>query len=333
MAWVNAPWALDGTTIPSSLARLGQYVATGGAEGIAQYSDLKVVPLDTPGNGVKIFSGGAAVLNRYQGEIPDQTYMVYNPTGDVLGAGDMPPSSASAKSHLVCAVVGDPEFTSAGHPFMLATDPPVGQEDTFQYVRTIVIQNVPAGTTSFDALNLNYPGYALARIDLPANTTTVLSSHIVDLRELAAPRSKDFQWHVPSALADGLTVTTPGTYEYWPDNSQSAVPIPKWATYAYVDGWISGFVDSTTDETRAEFRLGSLAMNAFTPSSKYRESGASGRRNIPIGGRIAIASAYRGTTQNWQLQATVQDAASQGDLTTDQWTSVMVHIRFVEEPD
>ena len=332
MTWTNVPWALDGALIPSSLARLGQYVATGGAEGIAQLGDLKVAPLDTPGNGVKIFSGGAAVLNRYQGETPDQTYMVHTASGEILGPSDMPASSGSALSHLVCVTVGDPEFSQTGHPWMLSSDPPVGTEDTFQYVRTFVVQNVPSNTVSFDQLNLNYPAYALARLDVPASTTTITSGMIVDLREMASPRSKDFQWSVAASVADVLVVTTPGVFEYWPDNSQSAVPIPKWASYAYVDGWINGFVDSSSDATKAEMRIGSLVMNVYTPSSKYSAIVA-GRESVLMGGRIYIPSAYRGTTQNWQIHGTPQDAGSQSDLTTDAWTNCMVHIRFVEEPD
>lgn len=332
MTWSNVPWALDGATIPSSLARLGSYVATGGVEGIAQLSDLKVVPLDTPGNGIKVFSGGAVVLNRYMGETPDQSYMVYNPTGDILGPADMPSSNVAARSHLVCVTIGDPEYTAVGHPWFLGTDPPVGTENSFQYVRTFVIQNVPSNTTSFDQLNLNYPAYALARIDVPGSTTTITSGMIVDLREMASPRSKDVQWSVAASTADVLTVASVGAFEYWPDNSQSMVAIPKWASYCYVDGWINGLVDSATDNTKAEMRVGSAAVNVYTPSSKYSQS-ISGRYNVIMGGRLAIPLAYRGTSQNFQISATVQDAASQGDLTTDAWTGCGVHLRFVEEPD
>lgn len=335
MTWINAPYALDGTLIPSSLARLGQYVATGGAEGIAQISDLKVVPLDTPGNGVKIYSGGVAILNRYQGEIPDQTYMAYNPTGDILGAGDMPPSSASARSHLVCVVVGDPEFSSVGHPFMLATDPPVGTEDTFQYVRTVIIQNVPASTTSFDQLNLNYPAYALARIDLPANTTTVQSNHITDLREMAAPRNKIEQWHVSAAVADPLSVAVANTYEYWPDNSQKLVFIPKWASYVYITGFIEGFRIASSIGA-AKMRIGSLAAGIATPASAFDDTMASGnadRRAINMGGFVYIPPAYRGTNQYWQIQATVTATSQNNKLNTDSWTTCMVQLRFAEVPD
>jgi hypothetical protein len=334
VTWTNVPWALDGAEIPSSIARLGQYVATGAAEGIAQLGDLKVTPLDTPGNGVKVLAGGAAVLNRYQGETPDQTYMVYNPTVDVLGPSDMPASSGSALSHLVCVTIGDPEFTSVGHPWMLGTDPPIGEENTFQYVRTFVIQNVPSNTTHFDALNLNYPAYALARIDVPASTTTITSDMIVELREMAAPRTKEFQWHVSTSVADLLAVATAGTYEYWPDNSQQAVAIPKWASYVYIDGFIEGF--RIIDDCIARMRVAGYGTAMATSPSYFDDklSGTADRRGISLGGRVYVPLANRGTTQNFQIQATVEDTGLYNNkLDTDSRTSAMVHMRFVEEPD
>jgi hypothetical protein len=336
VAFVNAPWALDGTQIPSSLARLGQYVATSGSEGIAQLGDLKVVPLDTPGNGVAIYSGGAVVLNRYKGESPDESYMVYSPNGVILGPSDMPASTPSARSHLVCVTVGDPEFSAAGHPWMLGTDPPAGEEDTFEYVRAFVIQNVPAGTKSFDELNLNYPAYALARLDVPISTTTITSDMIVDLRQMARPREKMEQWHVSASLADGLGVATANTYEYWPDNSQKAVDIPKWASYCYANGFIEGFRISASVEA-AKMRIGAFGPGIATPPSHFDEAfsspGNADRRGISLGGTMYIPAAYRGTTQNFQVQGTLTSTALNNRLSTDAWTTVGVTLRFVEVPD
>ena len=336
MTFENVPWALDGALTPSSLARLGQYVATGGAEGIAQLGDLKVAPLGTPGNGLLISSGGAVVLNRYKGENPDESYMVYSPTGETLGPSDMPASSGSAKSHLVCVTVGDPEFTAVGHPWFLGTDPPAGTEDTFQYVRPFVIQNVPSTTTSFDELNLNYPAYALARIDVPASTTTITSGMIVDLRSMAAPRSKTVQWHVNASVSDPLAVATANTFEYWPDNSQRAVDIPKWATRVYVTGFIEGFRIVASCQA-AKVRIGSLGMGVATAYSWFDEAfsspGNADRRGISLGGDVYIPAAYRGTTQNWQIQGTVTNTSQNNKLNTDSATTCSVLLRFVEEPD
>lgn len=330
MAWDNAPWALDGTLTKSELARRAQYAATGGAEGVVGIGDLKVIPLAVPGNGFRISVGGAQILNRYTTPL-NQTYVASNPTIETVDSTRTPAVNAAIRSHLVVATVGDPQYSPTGHPWMPADM--VGQNlNTFQYVRSWIIPNVPASTTRFDQLGLNYPGLALARIDLPAGSTTYGAAQIVDLRQMAAPRTKDVQWNVATSVNDVLFVTTPGTFEYWPDNSQAAVEIPTWASYAYVDGWVNGFSDATSDLTKAEFRIGSAAMGVYTPSSKY-SSAEPGRKNVLMGGRIYVPPAYRGTTQNWQISATPQDAASQSDLTTDLWTNCMVHIRFAEEAD
>jgi hypothetical protein len=336
VAFRNVPWALDGATIPSSLARLGQYVATGGAEGIAQLGDLKVLPLSTPGNGVRILAGGGIMLNRYQGETPDQTYGIYANTETALGPSDMPPSVGTARSHLVCVTVGDPEFSQAGHPWMLGTDPPVGTEDTFQYVRPFVIQNVPSNTVNFDQLNLNYPALALARLDMPASTTTVQSSHIVDLRQMAKPREQIVQWHVNASVADSLAVATANVYEYWPDNSQRAVDIPKWATRCYATGFIEGFRIVGSCQA-ALMRIGAFGPGISSYPSRFDEvfssPGNADRRGINLGGDMYIPSAYRGTTQNFQVQATVTNTSQNNKLNTDSGTSVSVMLRFVEQPD
>lgn len=336
MALQNVPWAIDGATIPSSLARLAQYVATSGSEGIAQLGDMKVQPLATPGNGIRIGPGGGVVLNRYQGETPDQSYMVYSNTETALGPSDMPASSGSARSHLVCVTVGDPDFSQAGHPWMLGTDPPVGTENTFQYVRYFVVQNVPSGTVNFDQLNLNYPALALARIDVPASTTTITSGMIVDLRQMARPREKIVQWHVNASAADALSVAVANTYEYWPDNSQKAVDIPKWATRCYATGFIEGFRIVASCQA-ALMRIGAFGPGINSYPSRFDEQfsspGNADRRNINLGGDIYIPAAYRGTTQNWQVQATVTNTSQNNKLNTDSATTVSVMLRFVEEPD
>jgi hypothetical protein len=340
VTWNNTPWALDGAQVPASLARVAQYVGSSAAEGIAQLGDLKVAPLITPGNGVRVFSGGAVLLNRYQGENPDQSYLVYNPTGDILGPGDMPSSSPTAKSHLVCVTVGDPEFSQAGHPWMLSSDPAAGTENTFQYVRTFVIQNVPAGTTSFDELNLNYPAYALARLDVPGSTTTITSGMIVDLRSMAQPRISTVLWHVDVSTNDVLTTAGNGVYEYWPDNSQRAVAIPKWASYMQVKGFIEGYKQLPYDLAAVSVgvKFGSFGAGISTTPSHINDTflttqGTFKRKGVNFGGEVYIPAAYRGTTQNFQIQAAPIDTASHGKLTTDSWTSALSEIRFIEVPD
>jgi hypothetical protein len=325
----NTGWLIDGVLTKSELARRAQYAATGGADGVVGVGDLKVIPLSSPGNGVRISVGGATILNRYTTPV-NQAYVVSNPTIETVDSTRMPPSNPAVRSHLVVATVGDPQYSATGHPWMLATDPPAGHANDFQYVRSWIIPNVASTITRFEQLGLNYPGLALARLDLPAGSTTYDTSVIKDLRYLSQQRSQDVQWTADTGASDVLTVTTPLTYEYWPDASNHAVDIPAWATVCYIDGWINGFYDSTADTTKARFRIGSQAIGAWCASSKYNNASI-GRQGVSIGGKINIPSGFRGTTQDFQMSATPEDAASQGDLTTDSWTNCMIHLRFVEE--
>lgn len=328
MGFDNTGWLIDGVLTKSELARRAQYAATGGADGVVGVGDLKVIPLASPGNGVRVSVGGATILNRYITPV-NQAYVVSNPTIETIDSTRMPATNPAIRSHLVVATVGDPQYSATGHPWMLATDPPAGTANTFQYVRTHVIANVPSTTKRFEELGLNYPGYALARLDIGAGGSVYNSANIIDLRYLSQQRSQDVQWTVDTTAADILSGTAL-TYEYWPDGTDKAVYIPPWATAVYCDGWINGFRQNSATTTLARMRIGSQSMSIFTASSKYNDN-TIGRKGINVGGRLDIPSAYRGTTQTWQMWATAEDAPSLNKLTTDAWTNASVHLRFVEE--
>lgn len=329
----NTAWLIDGPLTEAELARRAQFAASGGAEGIASLVDLKVITNSTPGNGVRVMPGSASILNRYVTPV-NQTYVATEPSIYAIPSSDMPASNPAAKSHLVCMVVGDPQYSATGHPFMPSTEIPAEDVDTFQYVRYVVIPNVPATTTKFSQLGLNYPGLALARLDVPANTTTITSDMIKDVRELARPRSKDVQWHVWTTDNDVLNVT-PLTYEVWPDSSIKQVEVPEWASMCYVDGFINGFNDGNDLRTQARIRVSSLTApgGAIAVSYTMYDESELGKKNVNLGGTMKIPAAMRGTTQQFEISATTLDSASNLGLATVATTSCMVHLRFVEEPD
>lgn len=329
----NTAWLIDGPLTEAELARRAQFAASGGAEGIAALSDLKVITNSTPGNGVRVMPGTATILNRYVNPV-NQSYVATEPSIWAIPSGEMPASNPAAQSHLVAMVVGDPQYSATGHPFMPSSPIPSDQVDTFQYVRYVVIPNVPATTTRFSQLGLNYPGLELARLDVPANTTTITSDMIKDLRSLARPRTKDVQWHVWAADNDVLNVT-PLTYEVWPDASAAQVEVPSWASMCYVDGFINGFTDGDNARTRARIRVSSLTApgGAIATSYTQYDQSALGIKNVNLGGTMKIPAAMRGTTQQFEISATTVDSASNLGLATLTTTSVMVHLRFVEEPD
>lgn len=242
MTFENAAWAIDGALLGSSLARRAEYAATGGAQGTVQKNDLRVTELGVPGVGILVEAGVGLVKNEYQ-TVPNETYVVSNPSTHTVPSIEMPAANPSAKSYIVAVVVGDPDFSQTGHPWMGSDDPPIGDEQTFEYVRVTLIE-VSAGATSLD---VNYPALPLARIDVPADTTTITDSMITDLRSLALPRQSQEIFVSPGGT---FTYANPryidvssGTWYNWGAADYGPyIDVPEWATRAIVVTSINGIV-------------------------------------------------------------------------------------------
>lgn len=243
MTFETTAWAIDGAQLTSSLARRAEYAATVGAQGIVSRDDLKVTQLSTPGVGVQIAPGVAILNNKYQSMI-NESYVVSNPTVHIIPSGSMPASSASARSFIVAVTIGDPDFSQAGHPWMTSSDPAPGTELTFNYVRVILVE-VPAGTV---ALSGAYPNYPLARIDIPASTTTITNAMITDLRALARPRNKPMTLVSPAGLWNTTNhILTSSSYVDWGNSFAPTVEIPSWAVAADLSTFINSV--SITDSS------------------------------------------------------------------------------------
>lgn len=322
----KAAWAIDGPTINASLARTEAYAATSGAEGVIGRNDLKVTALAVPGNGVQISAGAALVLNRYQTDI-NQTYTITNVGVETIGSGSMPSGQSSEQIYIVAIAVGDPEFSQSGHPFMLATDPPSGEESTFTYVRPIVVLE-----TAFNARN--YPAVALARLTIPGSTTTIQQSMITDLRQLANPRSKLVIANVSAPSSDNSLNGgggVAGTYERWPNVGVLSVPVPSWAVKAKIMGFIEG--TKLTKATVAQLRayVEGTALNTPVTNINERDPGAIDRRSYNFGGEIDVSS-VAGSPRVFSVQATPNADPSKGGLVSDNQTSIAMQVYFEEQP-
>lgn len=330
MTFNPAAWAIDGARLNSALARTEAYAAASGSQGIIQKGDLKVATLDTPGNGLKIGAGSALILNGYQGSSTDQMYTVTNPDVHTVTSGSMPAANASAKSYILAVVIGDAEYSQAGHPFMLATDPPAGQEDTFVYVRPVMIPVADATVTS---LNVGYPALPLARIDIPANTTTITSSMIVDIRNLARPRT----WLAVGYAAapnteNGLNVTTANSWERFPDVNALSVKIPDWAVKAKVMGFVEGLrLDHAGNGSLQPYIVGTSLVGGTTNLDEFAPKNQKDRRTYNVGGEIDVTS-VAGTTKGFAVRGKAGDSDSKNFLLSNAATSVMLQVYFEEQP-
>lgn len=334
MTFENMPSSIDGAQLSSALVRKGTFAGTNGAEGIVGKTDLKVTQLGVPGVGVLISAGVGLVLNRYQ-TTPNETYVVANPGTHTIPSGSMPASNPSPKSYIVAIVIGDKAFSQTGHPFMLVTDPPAGQELTFQYVRPVLVE-VTAGSTTIPGAA--YPYLALARIDVPASTTTIIDSYITDLRTLAQPRS-DQQIFVSGNTAwSALNIymaSSPSTYSTW-GSSQYAptVKIPVWAKRAVMVASVNGIRVLDQSINIAGFVRGKIGT-ITTPATRIDLPTATGAARFPAQavGDLDVSS-IAGTTVTLAIEA-FQDIP--GSPTTNQrmqltnGAQIVYDIRFFEQ--
>lgn len=347
MALTSAPWALDGARTPASVARLAARSAVK-QSGIINPGDMKVLPLSVPGDGVRIVSGGAVLENRYESDV-NQAYVVEAISEEILDASDNFSGiigNGTTQSHLICVSVGDPQYSTSGHPWFTETmksdilaDPEMALD--FQYVRAWVIKNVPSTTVRVEDLGAppSYPIYALARIDVPNGSGSITSGMIVDLREVVNPRNKTFQGNVGVSTPDTLSVATGYVYETWPDNSQHSVYVPKWATKVYVQAFINGFTQGSDSDVDAAMRVAmrksdgtfvaACTQSLYYADPAYLPKGTD--KIVNIAGPIAIPTAQRGTTCLFSTEATLASPTMNTRVGTTTRTSTGITLRFVEE--
>lgn len=325
MSWDSVPWFVGGGAEHSpEVARLLAFAAIGGAEGVVEPGDLKVLPLDVPSGSVRVVVGAALIRNRATGGA-QQTYVARNPTEDVVSISET--GSAGGRSDLIVAQIEDPNM--AGEPWQDPTDPKVGP-----YVFTRVIPNVPAGTTRLQ----DVPGYegrsaiTLARVDLPASTGTVTAALITDLRKLARPRSE--RQVVKGTLTDKTVTLSTSSWQAFPEKPITGLVVPTWATHAAIR------IDTTIRFVSGDgyFNLQSyLGTGAPITSGLFADaiidstSGGGSYRQplvIPSDGVWAIPSALRGKTV--QLVTRVQGRSSGGKIATGTTDYYFADVSFME---
>lgn len=313
------PWFIGGGAEHSpEVARALAYVATRGSEGIAGVTDLRVEAQPIPDNTVRVIPGGGHMLNRYPGN-PGQSYTLRNSSATAV---PIPPTGSSGgRTDLVIARVLDPQYEGVA-----PADP-----TTFEYARLTTITGVSSSVKSAKELNLGYPAIALARITIPANTATITSSMITDLRRVALPRRERAM--VTIFPDTNLVIPTSG-YNYWPITAaqRPLIFVPEWATRVDIHANVTGIKfdkGSTVADTVAGVRTG------FGPTAPAQNGimvqdaeDTGGRYNNNWIGTHLITEAMRGTDQYLAIQAT--RSSGTGLWTADYQTSIMIDFEFSE---
>lgn len=322
MALVNgfdpAAYSIDGARHRGELLRVAEYAATQGSEGIVEAADCKVTQLGTPGAGVAI-SAGAILMRNRSASVRNQTYVANGRVGSQV---DVAATGASARSDLIVVRAKDPQYA----PWTALSG-----ADT-QYVEPFVVQNVPATTKSFKELNLGYSAYALARVDIPANTTAITNAMIKPLRKLARPRrERNILTYYPDAAYQ--TPTPPDRAQF--TNLNAPVECPEWATQLTVLGTVAQGIYVTaamTGTMRVEY---GYTINSstflYTEDAGIHTDSAGYRAAVTAAGSIVVPANYRGLTHNFRLSA--RGGTGTGKYRADTYSTVIVDYEFVEVPE
>jgi hypothetical protein len=322
MTWQGA-WALADVDTPVEVGRLLAYVASGGTSGIVNPKDCTVHELDTPGSSIRVRAGAGVVQSAYAAA-GQQSYCARNPDDDI--ASITATGSGSGRSDLVCARVLDKQYPGVGSS---------GPE-------TFIVEDVDPGTTTVgDAVAQGKTGLAaacaLARVDLPARTSTVTQGMITDLREIVNPRFYQWTWTVsrPNDAADDyLTSVKPNT-QVWPSFASVSVPVPLWAIRAHCQSIITcGSEQGKNQANAAGGRLelnfaGKAGADVFfhigIPTSIIQTA------TLVCGCNTDIAPSQRGTNQTIEIKGwkSVSNAA---ELRSTWGTTVSHYVTFYEAP-
>lgn len=312
MSLFPRPLLTNGATHSAQQFRMLVRDLSNGAEGITQGDDLKVAQRSTPGAGVTVGDGSGVIrgrANTFQG-----SYSVCNigsVSVDIAATG-----SGAGRSDMVIVRVEDPEYEGS-------LDPEVDQIAYFQ-----VISNVSSSAT---AIPDGRTGIPLARIDIPASTSTITTAMITDLRKVANPRkSRTLVTQSPASISTGIGSST--TPSYFSTAAGWNIAIPDWATKAIVKidvspirynlGNFFGYLSATWGS--------SLTLQATT----LDDNQGTGVRRIGsvIADTLTIPSAYRGTTQLLRVRAAAADTGQAARIYVDSGTTLVADVQFEEAP-
>lgn len=230
----RVPWFVQAARDHSpELLRGLAYLATGGNEGVAAPTDLRVQQMDTATGRIRISPGACAVLNR-RNEARSEMYVARAPGFSYL---DVPANGSGTRVDLIGVTVDDPQYPGVAGPADEAA------AETWRFARPIRRANV--SSTELEAarrgqLNLGFPAYWLAYVEIPPNTSAISQSMIKDLRQMARPVQHTV---VEGAVPAPNVALTSTAGVVWP-SFQPTVRVPTWATMCAAEATLSSLGQS-----------------------------------------------------------------------------------------
>lgn len=338
MGFDPVPWFVEGGAQHSAeTARLLAFIMLGGQEGVLSATDLAVKQLSVAGAGVRISPGACGVINRATGQ-NQQTYIGRVISDDIINIS--PTGVGVPRRDMIVAQVENPWL--AGEPWADPVVPAVGP-----YIFGRVIQGVPVGAqTLLDAGLTNRSAIPLARIDIPANTATITSAMITDLRQVANPLTgvgvsgtgggAEKLWTKAQPTPAASVLPSLGSYITWPTEADWQVRIPAWATSADVYAVLNPVMSNNSwGNIRANLGGEMSSGSHFDDNFSVSAGGGGQRTMIHIGATIPIPAAKRGTVVSFKLEAqqvTPPPGLTVGTLTANDGSGLYVSINFKQNP-
>ncbi|MET8696971.1 hypothetical protein ABZV65_31025 [Streptomyces bauhiniae] len=319
MAWDGIPWFVENTTASEETLRLIVDAAACGGEGVIAAADLLVTALDAPGAGVQVGPGAMVAKRRGAAGGGGQSYAARKPTAD---QEDVAPTGVDGgRSDLVIVRIEDPY---GGETWPEPVDPQIGP-----YVFTRVISDVPPGTTSIQDVDPGSTAITLARIDLPASTSTVMPGMITDLRQLARPREQFFRRYLAGAWPqtdDNGAVTS--DWEPFPLGATWTERVPEWATHVTAHVTITGLLHPDTTEARGQVRV---SFDDRHGAGMPYTAAQAGRLAVQAGHKFLLDPDDRGQMRDFDIEG-IGTAGFTGLLRADAYTVLSLEVVFSQEP-
>jgi len=320
---LNQPFPED-VGYPAEIVRGQHFDATSGGNGVSSPRALKVVAQPAPDGTVQILPGGGTAVSNYAG-VENQSYQATNFQPYTL---TVPPtgSSSGGRHDLVIQRFLDPQFED--HPEVAGElTPEVAATLDFWWFEVLTGQS---STSQFD-----FPHVKLAHIRRPANTTIVDPSHIVDLRELANPKT----WlHMEARnlnIAETQSLHTGSTT--WPTPATHTVRFPLWATRIQVSAGVemarahatAGDAGVATGNFLIYF-IHPDGTEISTQQTDWRTGGDQDRErfNILLSHQLAVPAKFRGQDVRIEFRARKYGGPN---VYADGATSYRIQVYFEQE--
>jgi hypothetical protein len=229
-----------------------------------------------------------------------------------------PTTSAGGRTDYVIVRVDDPQFGGTT-PTDVKTGP---------YTKLAVVSSVS---------NLAYPYVLLAKITIPASTSTITQAMIDSgpaVREMANNRRRRNlrAWAVPNTSTFTLTsYATNG--EYLLDPFSQGFEIPDWATTATITCTVNGLRNGAGDAYGEIWGILSNAQGSLTTDRTSFDVTATNTSRFTVGAaaQVSIPAAMRGTTATFRVWGKkISPTTGSAVISATRGTNVIFDIEFVE---